>query len=276
MQLEKGIILISTGHPYYGRMAYNLALSIKACEEIPVAVVHDETSLKHLNEKQLSIFDTRIPIPAEYRIGVQAKLHLDELTPFEKTLYLDVDMVWIGKRTPSSLFTQMAGTPFAAISEGDSNKPNKKYYFWADVEEIKTAYKVEKVPQVRSEVIYFESNEVFVEARKLKPAQKLNTIRMFGTVIPDELYFNIALAVLRVEVRQWDPAYWPRLHGEQVPAPSALAQGYYLLSAGSNYVSPVMRRTYDALMNHAANKKGVTHLFPIRSKKEWLPERQKM
>lgn len=274
--LEKGIILISTGHPYYGRMAYNLALSIKACEEIPVAVVHDETSLKHLNEKQLSIFDIRIQIPAEYRTGVQAKLHLDELTPFNKTLYLDVDMVWIGKRTPSSLFTQMAGTSFAAISEGDSDKPNKKYYFWADAEEIKTAYKVEKVPQVRSEVIYFESNAVFVEARKLKPAQKLNTIRMFGTVIPDELYFNIALAVLGTEVKQWDPAYWPRLHGEQVPSPSALAQGYYLLSAGSNYVSPVMRRTYDALMNHAANKKGVTHLFPIRSKKEWLPERQKM
>lgn len=274
--LNKGIILIATGHPYYGRMAYNLALSIKACEGVPVAVVHDEGALKHLNDKQREVFDHLIPLPGNYRNGIQAKLHLDELTPFDHTLYLDVDMVWIGKRSPSQLFKSMEGVPFAAIYEGDSDKPNNKYYFWADSEEIKKAYGVDKVPQLRSEVIYFESAEVFQKARSLKPQTMLNSIRMFGNVIPDELYFNIATAVLGIELKAWMPAYWPRMHNEKMPTPSMLAQGYYLLSAGSNYVSPVIKNTYDRYMIHAANKTGVTHLFPIRSKKEWLPERQKM
>lgn len=274
-----GIVIIATGHPYFGRMAYNLALSIQACEQTRICIVHDGQALSHLSEIQLRVFTDNKVLPEDYRTGVQAKLHLDQLTPYEQTIYLDADMVWIGQRKPSELFLELKGNNFTAITEGDSDNPNNKYYFWADPAEIKAVYKVQKVYQWRSEVMYFEKGtKLFKEARKLKPGNTLKSTKLFGYALPDELFINIATALLGIipHKYQWTPAYWMRMHGEMLPKPAELANQYYLLSAGSNYASSQMKKSYDTYMRYAANKTGTTHLFPLKSKKEWLPERQKM
>ncbi len=274
--LSKGIVLIATGHPNYAKMAYNLAMTIKAVEGVQIAVIHD--GLPHLTPEQKSIFDLTIQLPGEYRKGFGAKLHLDELTPFEKTLFLDVDMLWLGWK-PSRLFDELAGVGFTSITEGHSDAINYKYYFWADPAEIKTAYKVDKVWQIRSEVMYFEKGtKIFKKARELKPENKLKSIRKFGPLIPDELYFNIAAAILNIDphVPNWNPAYWPRMHGEVIPTLKELNNSYYLLSFGSNTVSPAMKKVYDNVMQVAAYKLGTPYLFKLKSKKEWAPGRLKI
>ena len=200
MRIENGIIIIATGHPGYGTLAYNLAVSIKAVEPIQIAVIYDTPGIKYLDKKKQSIFDFMIELPADFRSGFGTKLHLDQLTPFEKTLCLDADMLWLGKK-PSALFAELEGVQFTAITEGSSENINNKYYFWADYDEIKSAYKVDKVWQIRSEVMYFEKGtKVFSKARELNPEKKLKTIRMFGENIPDELYFNIATAILIIDM----------------------------------------------------------------------------
>lgn len=274
--LKQGIIFIATGHPNYVKMAYNLALTIKSQEMTPIAVIHD--GLPHLTEEQKRIFDFQIELPEDFRTGFGTKLHLDELTPFDKTLCLDVDMLWLGKK-PSELFAELNGIDFTTITEGHSEAINYKYYFWADPQEIKEAYKVDKVWQIRSEVMYFEKGtKVFKKARELKPEKKLKTIRRFGAVIPDELYFNIATAILGIDPHRagWMPAYWPRLHGEVMPPLKELNQSYYLLSFGSNAASPIMKKTYDNVMQVTTNKLGFPYLFKLKSKKEWAPGRLKI
>lgn len=274
--LKKGIIIVATGHPNYGNMAYNLACSIKSVEDFDIAIIHEGAALNHLSEEQKKVFTKIILLPENYRVGFGTKLHLDQLTPFEKTLYLDADMLWLGK-TPSELFEQMEGTEFTCITEGDSDKPNPKYYFWADPVEIKTQYKVEVVPQTRSEVIYFEKGtKVFKTARELKPEKKLLTIRKFGEWIPDELYFNIALAVMDIKLFKFYPAYWCRLHNEVMPNLSVLYKDYFLLSFGSNAASPIMKRAYDNVMNVVCNKLRMPYMFKLKSKKEWAPGRLKI
>lgn len=276
--LKKGIILIATGHANYGNMAYNLALTIKKVEQMPIAIIYEGSSLSHLNENQKKIFDFIIELPETFRQGFGTKLHLDQLTPFDKTLFLDVDMLWLGRK-PSELIDSLEGIGFTCITEGNSDEINHKYYFWADPEEIKTAYQVKKVWQIRSEVMYFEKGtKIFKKARELKPESKLKTIRKFGDKIPDELYFNIALALLELDPHQprWIPAYWSRLHGEVMPKLSDLFKEYYLLSFGSNAASPIMKKTYDNVMTVATNKLGLPYLFKLKSKKEWAPGRLKI
>jgi hypothetical protein len=275
--LKKGIILIATGHANYGNMAYNLALTIKNVEQMPIAVIYEGAALSHLNDRQKQIFDFTIELPADFRTGFGAKLHLDQLTPFDKTLYLDVDMLWLGRK-PSELMDSLNGTDFTCITEGNSEAINHKYYFWADVSEIQQAYNVTKVWQIRSEVVYFEKGtKVFKKARELKPENKLKTISKFGDKIPDELYFNIALALLKIDPLQgFKPAYWSRLHGEVMPRLSDLFREYYLLSFGSNAASPIMKKTYDNVMQVATNKLGLPYLFKLKSKKEWAPGRLKI
>lgn len=273
-----GIVIISTKHPNYGRLAYNLALSIKATENVQIAIVKDDVALSHLTDEQKKFFDQIIDLPEHYGTGFQTKLHLDQLTPFDKTLYLDADMVWVGYKKPSELFKELNGISFTGITEGDNIKPNPKYYFWADLKEIQDQYKVDKVYQWRSEVLYFEKGtKVFKKARELKPEKKLKTIRMFGPYIPDELYFNIATAILGVEPhKKWMPAYWLRMNNDVMPKPGDLANGYYLLSAGSNWASNQMKKMYDNTMRVVTNKLKVPYLFPLKSKKEWAPGRLKI
>jgi len=243
---------------------------------MPVAVVYEGDALNHLNFEQRKVFAKTIPLPAAYATGFGTKLHLDQLTPFDQTLYCDADMLWLGRK-PSLLFEQLAGTDFTCITEGDSVKPNPKYYFWAEPAEIKEAYKVEWVPQTRSEVIYFEKGtKVFKKARELNPEKKLNTIRKFGEWIPDELYFNIALAVLDKRLLTFNPAYWARLHNEVMPNLSVLYKDYFLLSFGSNAASPTMKRAYDNVMAVVCSKLRMPYMFKLKSKKEWAPGRLKI
>lgn len=275
--LKNGIILIATGTPGYGNMAYNLALSIKMLEDIPIALIYDSTSLGHLTDDQLKVFNNLIPVPENLPAGFGLKLHLDQLTPFEHTLFLDVDMLWLGKN-PSELFNELKGVDFTIITEGNSDAINTKYYFWADPEEIKKSYNVVKVWQTRSEVIYFEKTKVFAAARKLRPNAKLKTIRMFGDHIPDELYFNIAMAQTGTEphMHNWKPAYWSRINGEYMPVLSELYKTYYLLSFGSNVASPVMVKAYDNIMRVVCYKLRLPYLFKLKSKKLWAPGRLKI
>lgn len=263
-----GILLIATKFPQYGRLAYNLALSIKAQENIPIAVIADEVALSHLTSIQKLVFNQIIDIKDG---GMHTKLHLDQLTPFSETLYLDVDMVWLNKK-PSQLFNEVKGTEFAILSEGDSEKPNSKYYFWADPKEIQDVFKVSKVHQLRSEVIYFEKTKVFKKAREVKP-YKLKSIKMFGSQVPDELYFNIAVAQLGLEIKPWKPAYWLRMYNDVIPKN---LNDYYLLSAGSNYASEPLKKVYDNQMRFVSHTLKTPYLFPLKSKRSWAPERLKI
>lgn len=275
---KTGIVLIATGHSGYGKMAYNLALTIKSVESVPIAIIHAGEALSHLSDKQKEVFDYIIDLPTDYRMGFGVKLHLDQLTPFEKTLYLDADMLWL-KKLPSELFAELDGASFTTITEGNSDDINPRYYFWADPKEIKEAYGVKKIWQIRSEVIYFEKGtKVFKKARELKPEKKLKTIRMFGDHIPDELYFNIAAGLLSLDPHKpnWTPAYWSRINKEVMPNLVLLVKDYYLLSFGSNTASPAMKRIYDNVMQVAAHKTGTPYLFKLKSKKEWAPGRLKI
>lgn len=279
--LKQGIILLATGNPFYGRMAYNISLSIKSIDhDFPIALVSDMAGITHLSTKQREIFDHHIPADGLESFG--AKLHLDLLSPFEQTLYLDVDMAWFPKRSPRDLIMSLKDHDFASITEGHSDDPHPKYYFWADLAEIRSVYPVEKVYQWRSEVMYFTKSErvsnMFSSAREIYQTPRLETIHRFGQHIPDELAINIATALHGIEPHQykWTPAYWPRLHGEPTGDLDGLYSQYYALSCGSNAVSPQTTRLYDRVIKAAAYKMGVQYLFPMINKKEVMKSRQQV
>lgn len=271
--LTQGIILIATNHPNYGNLAYNLALSIRSVEPVSISVIYTDGSLGHLTDQQKLVFDNLIELPENHGDGFGVKLHLDQLTPYDETLCLDVDMLWLGKK-PSELFAQLSG--FNIITEGDSDKPNPKYYFWADAAEIKEHYKVDRIYQTRSEVMYFEKGTSVFSTARCIDISGLKTIRMFGTTVPDELYFNIAIAQLGLTIPPFNPAYWCRLHGEVMPNLSVLYRDYFLLSFGSNAASTIMKRAYDNVMQVVCRKLGLPYMFKLKSKKEWAPGRLKI
>lgn len=278
----KGIILVATGAPFYGRMAYNLAVSIKAVENIPVTVLHNGTGLQHLSGKQLSIFDTIVRIePTSFA----AKLCLADYSPYDCTLYFDADMLWMPKRKPSDLFKELEGISFTSITEGfydygtNMDYGNKMYHYWADPLEAQRVYGLTgKFYQWRSEVIYFEKSaaELFKLAKEIYADPKV-VVKHFAGHIPDELAINIAASILNIDPHEykWIPAYWHRLHGEGRNLP-AIMDKYYLLSVGGNFASTTMKTCYNNICKAAHNKLGLQYLFTLQSKKSVMPDRIKM
>lgn len=277
----RGIVIFAIKHPYYGRYAYNLAVTIKAVENIPIAVVYDDYSMTHLGGDQLAVFDYRIKAPSDLAKNCGAKLWAYEMSPFEKTLVLDADMVWLPKKTPSDLFDILEGFAFTAITEGSTDNPTKHYFFWAEVDEIRAKYKVDKIYQWRTEVMYFEKGKkaakLFSDARDIFAKPNLSKVKQFAEGIPDELAINIAAAVsdIHPHIDRWQPSYWPQLFQNRVPEPATLYRDYYLLSVGGNHTTENVKLFYNRLVKAQAPKIGQGHCFPVQSKHSFLTERRK-
>lgn len=288
---EAGIILIAIGHPYYGRMAYNLAMSIKAIERYAhITLVYTPSAIAHINQRNMHVFDNKFPIEdASQPFGV--KLMLDQYTPYERTLYIDADTLWVNKKGPSDLFEKLKGVPFTGITEGmynydDSSKSdlNARYPTWADLDELATAYHLHgKIYQWRGEFIYFEkalvTEELFSRMREVYArAHALQTVKKFAENIPDELAINVATSQcgIKPHVYKWQPTYWDRLNGGNMADIADLQANYYAISCGSNYNGGGLKRTYDRICAASASRLGLQHVFPLVNKKEMMINRQLM
>jgi hypothetical protein len=282
--------LLAIGHPYYGRMAYNLAMSIKAVDaSVGITLVYTESAIAHINQRNMGVFDNKMPIDNTSE-PFGAKLLLDKLTPYERTLYIDVDTLWVNKQSPAVLFEQIKGISFTGITEGfhDYNDPEKSehskhYFFWADLEEIKNSYSIDKIYQWRSEFIYFEKSELIEELFGLMrnvygKANNFKTVKLFADHIPDELAINISCGHLGISphIYKWKPTYWDRLNGNNMPSIDELQHKYYVISCGSNANGGALKRVYDRITTASAYKLKLQHVFPLISKKEMMINRQLM
>lgn len=278
--LEKGIVIYALGHPYYGRYAHNLAVTIKAVEDFPIAVVHDISSLSHLDDKQKSVFDRMVF--TDIKPGCGGKLHAYKHSPFEKTLLLDADMIWLPQHKPSELFNELNGVEFTGITEGSTDNPSAHYFFWAEVEEVREKYNITgTIHQWRTEVLYFERSEkvagMFADAIKINEKHGLSKVKEFAEGIPDELSINIAAAKhdLHPHKLRWQPSYWAQLFQNQIPQADTLYREYYLLSAGGNMSTENVKQLYNRIVKAQAPKLGLSFAFGLQSKHSFLPQRRK-
>lgn len=277
MTTEKGILLLATSHPYYGRMAYNLCVSIKATgSKIPVCILHQGRALAHLNESQRGIFDSIVEIDEQ---AFAAKLLLYKYSPFERTLFIDADTAWMPKRTPEQVFAELEGRAFQAIYAGEADEPDTKgkYLLWADVNEVRKAYDITgRIYKVRSEVMYFEKCDdaelIFEIANEVQQNPRVSVDLFFGHV-PDEFCLNIALAQLQYAMNdQWQPSYWHNIHRQSVPL-HIIANKYFVLSTGGNSVNHKIKKMYNSVMMAAHYATRLQYVFTLQSKKEVMPER---
>jgi hypothetical protein len=276
-----GIVIVATGHPYYGRFAWNLGVSIKAVEKVPVAILYNGNALNHLSDDQLDIFDDILELDDNIPANTSSKLYAGQFSPFDKTLLLDADTLWLPERKPSELFEELKEVEFTAITEGNERDPAKNYFFWADVEEIKSIYKLkEDIYQWRTEVMYFsqEGRKVVNRALEICQNPQLTTIKQFGEAVPDELGINIAAAEVGIKPHayKWQPSYWHLMHNNYIPPPSELYSKYYVMSFGSNAVSNTIKSYYGKLMQGYCYKLQRQNVFPMESKRLFLKERKIM
>jgi len=275
--MSKGLLLICIGHHYYGKMAAALAATIRACSDIPIALVCDRISLSDISESEKKLFQL-IPIVNE-GYALRNKLCLFELSPFDETLYLDVDMAWFG-RDPLELFTD---TDFNMKNYGSTllDKAENNTKAWANFTEISVIYGLGSKLNfhLSSEVIYFKKTdrvkELFEKAKQVYDNPKI-TYRTFAGYMADELAFSIAMMQTDVYPQEkWEPVYWRQTNTAKCFIPS-LRETYYGISMGGIRATDVEQQIYNNLVSAAYYKLGMVHPHKWVNKNRFLNDRKKI
>lgn len=286
--MSRGILLIALGSPHYGRMAANLAASIRyGDKDIDIHLVSQESALTHLSESHRALFTSISECPPDCylkngkEVYLKAKTYVYDLSPFDETIFLDVDLVWFGQRKISNLFTELKDVDFTMQNRGFCDLSNESlkttFSLWCNINEVKLVYDTTgKFYHLASEFIYFKrtdkNKEYFELVKEIfeNPRVKAKT---FDGDIPDEMAFDIASAVLGRYPHKdnYVPIFWYAV--DKSMAWSDLMREYNGYSIGGNVLPSSVRIRYEQLTKaHSVNLK-LPYNFKVYAKKRWNKQR---
>lgn len=274
-----GILMMAVGHPFYARMAYNLLVSIRYHDKtIPVAILIDGPGFGMLDPDYQKAFNHVIPISVGSDVYA-GKLQLDIHSPFDRTLFLDVDTIWGPHKAPKQLLAELAGKEFQCVirARKATDSEEKITSQWFKLSDVKEAYGFEAVYDISSELIYFEGQpKVFKTARKIYADPKIE-IGKFGNGLPDEAFFILALEAEKMELKTpfeptyWEPAKYPHQHSREY------IQNHWILSVGGAFYTQHIKRIYDSLLDMYFYHSGMAGTpFQLQAKSNIFPERRKI
>lgn len=294
--MKRGILLIALGHRNYGEMAANLAASIKYRDHtMPIHLVHSVGSIDSLDQQKLSLFDSMAICPKEahtwkgnHAAWIKAKTWMYDLSPFDSTIFLDVDMVCLHKKPLAEIFDAMDQDKVGyTIQNRDyidlGNKEiNEKYSLWVNVKEVKQAYGIKKgrYYSLHSEFVYFKKNqknqEFFDLVKDIYDNPKVDHTSFAGAM-PDELAFAIATAIKGhyPHKTEYLPIFWQVAADGQRPSKKNLSDDYYGFSVGGKVYNEYMVKMYNEFTQAFCYQGfGITTAYKLKDKKRFLPERQ--
>ena len=287
--MSKGVVILALGHVNYGNYAMQLARSIKAVDECNITLLYNHTAIGHIKDL-FTVFDTAIEVPREYYITnglpdyVKAKTYLYELSPYEETIYIDADVIWLPQRKISDLFNNLSDIDIIIGNRGkESLKEAKKgFIHWADPSDIIHVYGSEgNIYNLSSEFMYFkkcDKVEVFFNLAIIAYLNPKIKFKKFAHHLPDELAFIIAMIQTQIEFfSPYIPFYWEQFEVKSTRKTKPIFEiykEYYGYSMGGNTNTKNQEQIYNNIANISNKKFKVNGYFPAKSKKNWLVERK--
>lgn len=220
----KGILLLAIGKPAYIQFAVNMALSIReyGCE-LPIHLVYGKTDKGELlwnwlpdDEKALFTSHEEMKevhyqdiikkgIEAESKLSPgKAKLHINLYSPFDKTIYIDVDGLCV--RDLTSLFDLCDGYFHSQTVKVFTENDEVWACQWMNFENVKRYFPMPKtynIYELNSSFQYFtkEAAAFYEKARTNynEPIPKEDFGKSWGGSFPDELALNVATAQMGID-----------------------------------------------------------------------------
>lgn len=288
---DRGVTILVLGHAYWGRWAYNLAMSLKyTCPEIKISLLYSGDGINQIVDK--SLFDKIIKVPSKYYLTdgrllyLKVKTALNKLSPYKETIALDADMIWLPKKSIMSLFNELQSVDFTMANRSwmalESESLTDEFGVWASPKHIKEVFKFKegRFYNLSSEMIYFkktkEVNKLFADAFKLFDSEVTLT-RFFNGGMPDELPFTISMIKNKIYPHKdnYKPFYWEsaehlRLEGAD------LNNGFYAYSMGGHVSHPAVKKIYNNLVQFYCNQFSQRTPFFWHDKRGWMPARQNL
>lgn len=274
----RGIVLLSVGNPYYIRMAYQLAFSIKCSEKTPICLLTD--NVHFLDDEQKKVFDEIKEIKVKRGQELRTKTAIYRHSPFKETIYLDVDMLSLNIHKFEDLFSELSDVDFTMATRGSTpaSEWDKKTSMWGNLEEYKEKYPEGKWCQLSSEFIYFKKKDrvrkLFDDANKMY--DKITNYKKFGLGMADEFAFGLSCCKnnLYPHKETFTPIYWA--HAEKRPMREIdpyINDRYYGYSMGGKTAHPQQTAYYMNMLKWYQQNNGRIKIFIPKSKNYYISER---
>lgn len=282
--MNRGVLLLALGNPYYGNFAVQLARSIKAVDpSMSVSVAYSGAVLSHNN---VLPFDNLIEVPVEYFYTnglpdyIKAKTYLYELSPYKHTIFIDADVIWLPQKPITDLFNEFKNIDITFSNRGKQKVSEAKdgFIHWAKPSDITRVYgETGWLYNLASEFIYWRRNKKIEKFFKVVQEVYIDPqieYKKFAHHLPDELAFEIAMIKtgLYPHDENFIPFYWEQFERKAMPVHEMYTK-YYGYSMGGNVNTSSQEQIYNNLANHYNSKFKVSGYFPAKSKNSWLNER---
>ncbi len=194
MEKDLGILIIAQGKNRYIDMAKQIAISLKLSNpNISRALVTDSKDRELEN-----YYDFIIPINSAYGMGYSQKLYMYQYSPFQKTLFIDVDCLVID--SIYWIFEKFDKHPVSVIGK----KITEGKLIGTSVEELKSKISLNYLLTFNGGVYYFEkgtiASAIFDDAIDLF-ANKYDNLNLckFNGLPGDEPAMSIAMSMHGME-----------------------------------------------------------------------------
>lgn len=291
-----GIIITALDSPYYGKYAFQLALSLKhTSPNVSLSLLCNDSGKSHLTTGELAFFDKIIKVnkTAVTSHGrpstLKFKTYLYDISPYDRTLYIDADTLFNPRRSVEDMLSElpkdcvftMQNRGSIDLKTATPEQLNSRFTIWANSKHIKDAYKFKdgKLFNLSSELIYFKKDPkvkaLFDTAKKEFDNPKVQ-YELFNGGVPDELPF--AISMIKHEMyphdEKWRPFYWEAFDKKRLlNNPRDLYQSHYGVSFGGNIQESFIKKFYNNLAQYYCNQFGVQHVFALKDKRSFLPNR---
>jgi hypothetical protein len=288
----KGILLIALGNQYYGRCAYNMALSIKLNDpSAHISLFYSEQSLKSLSDKHLAIFDTITEVPENLymqsgtRRYLNVKTYIYDLSPYDHTLYIDVDALWLPGKKVSNLFEELKDIDFTIGCHTQCNmetleSEKNNYIYWGDVAKIKEYFRIQTgyMPQTQSAFIYFRKGEnikaYFEIVIAINNDEHCPHTPWINGGKGDEYCFNVASALSGIMPHQipYHPTHFFQI--APILNDTMLSRDYWAIQMGGGKCEEWIVQAYNRMLKAYYLQAGADAGFYHQNKKDVIPERE--
>lgn len=266
-----------------------MAISLKAYDSnIRVCLLYEPSAIKNLSKQELDFFDLLIKVDgADYTIGEtkqyqRVKLLAYKYTPFDFTMYMDVDGIWHPAKKPSWFLGEVINNEFSIGMNGEYNvkmktKSKPGYTYWGDVDVICKYWKIKNIlPQTVSGFFSFHKTqnvEQLFKTALMVYDDTLAPTTQWANGKADEYCFNVAMGLLQMRQDPFHVFYFDKLNG--VKQESEIYNNYWGLAIGGNKVSQNVVILYNRLVNKFSIIKGMASRHYHIDKIDIIPERKK-
>ena len=287
----RGVVLMALNYCEYGHWASTLANSLRfTSPDIKIALICDPIGKRDIAPAYDKDIDQYIPIPENYykidgrNIPLKAKTFIYDLSPFDETIFIDADLIWLPYKPITELFEKFKDIDFTMSCRSDARMCDAydTLIHWAKPRDILAEYpdldKEKRMYNVSSEFIYFKKNQKvkdFFELVKQFYLEPKVSYRDFGLQVPDELAYT--LAMLHSDIKPHEspfvPMYWEPFHRIRLNS-EEMYNKYYGYSAGGNILDNLSKDFYNNLAKMYAQRRGKKWHYPMRNKLEFIAERK--